>query len=122
MFMTTTQKIGTGVKMPFVKKHKRVLQEGQTKLESNKRKFNITSSTSRYQKETGDVFVFTTYSNGNVKTSVEVFNVLGMGSWNVILIIENGKYVPKVILAQSLHSKEEAVSIAKKEIARIEGE
>ena len=55
-------------------------------------KIKTSSSTGSFQKESGDKYVYSIDpKTKKAKTGVEIINVLNMGQWNAILVIENGQ-------------------------------
>ena len=73
------------------------------------------SATGNFQKETGDKYVIAVDDNNKAKDGYLVLNVFGLGSWNVVKIIENGKYIDKKIVAEGL-GKEEAFTVARNKL------
>ncbi len=76
------------------------------------------SSTSSFQKESGDKFVYSIDpKTKKAKTIVEVFNVFGMGSWNVVLRGQNGQWISRKVLKANL-TKSQAFKFAKAYVSK----
>jgi Ca2+/Na+ antiporter len=72
-----------------------------------------------HEKDFGSVYVASVkgkYDN----TVCEVFNVLGSGLWNVILVAEHGAYVSRQILHSDVGTKKRGIELAKEEIEKRE--
>jgi len=75
-------------------------------------KFYTESSTSQFQKETGDTYVYTKKGKFS-HNAVNVANILGLGSWNIILVQRNGERVSKKLIDSGIRSKEIGIKKAK---------